>query len=238
MSHSKTGPNQNYRRRASTRQPVEPAPLAATRIAFEERDAERESIARELHDKIGQYLVVMEIELNRLLDDAALSDGLRQRVVQLKTLTNEAREDVGQLAWEIRPAPLRGGNLHDACKLLLDEWAERSQLIFDTHLSLGSLRLPEPIENTIYLVLQEALTNVVKHAGAKRVGVMLQASPHEVTLVVEDDGAGFVGRKKPAGSTTRLGLLGIRERLSLVNGTLEIESAPGTGTTLLVSVPL
>jgi signal transduction histidine kinase len=238
MSRSKARSTQNLRSRASARRPRKTAPLAAARNAFEERDAERESIARELHDKIGQYLVVVEMELSRLLDDAALSDELRQRVAQLKKLTNEAREDVGQLAWEIRPAPLRGGNLHDACKLLLDEWAERSRLTFDTHLSFGSLRLPEAIENTIYRVLQEALTNVVKHAKAKRVGVMLQASPQEVRLVVEDDGEGFVGGKKPVGATVRLGLLGIRERLSLVNGNLEIESAQGKGTTLLISVPL
>jgi chemotaxis family two-component system sensor kinase Cph1 len=79
---------------------------------------------------------------------------------------------------------------------------------------------------------------VVKHAKAKRVGVMLQASLQEVRLVVEDDGQGFIGRNKPAGATARLGLLGIRERLSLVNGTMEIESTPGRGTTLLISVPL
>ena len=181
---------------------------------------------------------MLEMELGRLLDDTALSDGSRQRVALLKKLTNEAREDVGQLAWEIRPTPLRGSNLHDACKLLLDEWAERSRLTFETYLSLGSFRLPGAIENTIYRVLQEALINVVKHAKAKRVGVMLQASPREVRLVVEDDGEGFDGRNKPAGSTTQLGLLGIRERLSLVNGTLEIESAQGKGTTLLISVPL
>jgi signal transduction histidine kinase len=238
MSHSRAGSKQGSGRRASARPHVEPAPPANARFAFEERDAERESIARELHDKIGQYLVVMDMELNRLLADAALSDDVRRRVARLTKLTNEARDDVGQLAWEIRPAPLRGGNLLDACKLLLEEWAERSRLTFDSNLSLGNHPVPEAVEHTIYRVLQEALTNVVKHARARRVGVTLQASSHEIRLIVEDDGEGFVGRERPVGSAARLGLVGMRERLLLVNGTLEIESAPGNGTTLFINVPL
>jgi signal transduction histidine kinase len=91
------------------------------------------------------------------------------------------------------------------------------------------------VETTLYRVLQEALTNIVRHAGATRVGVLLEANEREVRMIVEDDGRGFSPEGEPA---KRLGLLGIRERLSLVSGSLEVETAPGLGCTLFVRVPL
>lgn len=208
--------------------------------AFQEREAERESIARELHDKFGQFLTVMEMELENVAASAGLPPDLRARIEKLRTLTANAHNDVGQLAWEIRPASLHGQRLQDASEQLLEEWGARSPLAFDVHLSLGDRRLPEATETTIYRVLQEAVTNVVKHARATRVGVILQATAKEIRLIVEDDGEGFSDAldTKAGCARGRFGLLGIRERLALVNGTLEIESVPGKGTTLLISVPI
>jgi two-component system, chemotaxis family, sensor kinase Cph1 len=121
----------------------------------------------------------------------------------------------------------------------LDTWSERSAIQFDLHLTLQNKRLSPDIETTLYRVLQEALTNVVRHAGASRVGVVLGAEDRLVTMIIDDDGRGF--NTGDAGLDTapakRLGLLGIRERLALVNGSLEVESTPGSGTTLFIRVP-
>ena len=96
------------------------------------------------------------------------------------------------------------------------------------------------VETTLYRVLQEAITNIARHAEATRVAVLLEAGEKEVCMIVEDNGRGFTpGEAEPAGmALKRLGLLGIRERLSLVSGTLEVESAPGRGCTLYIRAPL
>ena len=122
----------------------------------------------------------------------------------------------------------------------MEEWSERSALKFDVHLALDDRRLPPAIETTLYRVLQEAVRNVVKHARASRVGVILEATDKEVRLIIEDDGKGFIweGDDTSPEASPRLGLLGVRERLALVGGVLEVESAPASGTTLLIHVPL
>jgi len=207
--------------------------------AVQDRDAERESIARELHDRFGQYLTVMELELSAAGRIGNPPPEFRERLERMRTLTAEAQKDMADMAWQMRPASLHGQDLETACTQLVDEWGSRSALVFDLHLSL-STRLPALVEITLYRVLQEAVTNVVKHANASRIGVILRVVSHEVLLIVEDDGCGFVwddtpGRDGPARS---LGLLGIRERLNLVAGELEIESSANRGTTLIARVPL
>lgn len=205
-----------------------------------DQEAERQRIARELHDSLGQYLTVMRLDLDGIARDAGASDATRARVEKLKSLTADVGQEVNQLAWEIRPTALDDLGLQKAFQQFLEEWGERTLLKFDVHLALNDRRLPAAIETTLYRVLQEAIRNVASHAQARKVGVILEASATEVRLIVEDDGKGFVWDPRfgvtPASS--RLGLLGIRERLALVGGLLEIETSPGSGTTLLIHVPL
>ena len=205
-----------------------------------DQEAERQRIARELHDSLGQYLTVMRLDLDGIGRDTGASGSIRARVEKLKSLTTDVGQEVNQLAWEIRPTALDDLGLQKAFQQFLEEWAERSTLKFDLHLALNDRRLPPQIETALYRVLQEAIRNVVQHAQAAKVGVILEASSGEVRLIVEDDGKGFVwdARDGDAPSAPRLGLLGIRERLALVGGLLEIETAPGAGTTLLIHVPL
>ena len=99
-------------------------------------------------------------------------------------------------------------------------------------------RLPPAVETTLYRVLQEAITNIVKHAGARKVGVILRATRDDVVMIIEDDGKGFDPETVNRGSSRRFGLLGMRERLALIHGSLEIETEPGAGTTLIVRAPL
>lgn len=203
------------------------------------REAERAAIARELHDKFGQYLTVMELELDAIGASNDITPALRDRLHKLKALTLSAHGDMNNLAREIRPISLQGQSLSGACEMLAQDWSERSTLLFDLHLSLGAHALESSIADTIYRVLQEAVTNVAKHANATRVGIILRASRDEVVLVVEDDGKGF-GWQPTTDRTSlpQLGIRGMKERLDLVGGSLEIETARDRGTTLLVRVPL
>ncbi len=205
-----------------------------------EQESERQRIARELHDSLGQYLTIMQLDLDGIGRDASASASVKERVGRLKELTADVGQEVGHLAWEIRPTALDDLGLQTAIQQFMEEWAERSPLLFDLHLALRDRRLSPAIETALYRVLQEAILNVVKHAGATRVGVILDATDTEARLIVEDDGKGFVWSETERASapSMRLGLLGMRERLALLGGTLEIETSPGAGTTILIHVPL
>jgi signal transduction histidine kinase len=205
-----------------------------------EQEAERQRIARELHDSLGQYLTTMQLDLEGIARDETATNSIKARVERLKTMTADAGHEVNNLAWEIRPTLLDDLGLQTALQQFLEEWGERTQLQFDLHLTLHNRRLSPAVESALYRVLQEAIHNVVKHAEATRVGVILEATPSVARLIIEDDGKGFtlVDGAGPAAPSSRLGLLGVRERLALVGGTLEIESLPGRGTTLLIHVPI
>ena len=145
--------------------------------------------------------------------------------------------DAGEQApdFGVRPAALDELGLETAICHLIETWDERSDLQFGVHTALNDRQLDPTVETTLYQALQEAITNVARHADARRVGVLLEASEKEVRMIVDDDGRGF-----PPGMAAkrRQGLLGIRERAALVSGTLEVESTPGRGCTILVRVPL
>jgi chemotaxis family two-component system sensor kinase Cph1 len=205
-----------------------------------EQEAERRRIARELHDRLGQYLTAIRLDLDAITRDLTASGTVKARVDRLKILTADAGREVNHLAREIRPTALDDLGLQMAVQQLIEEWGERSALTFDLHLTLEGRRLKPAVETVLYRALQEAILNVVKHAEARRVGIILEASETEVRLIAEDDGKGFALADSDAAgsSSTRLGLLGMRERLALVGGSMEIETSPGQGTTLLIHVPL
>ncbi len=204
------------------------------------QENERKRIARELHDSLGQYLTALQLGLNaigrRYGDDPVTAEEL----AKLRELTARIGGEVNRMAWELRPTALDDLGLEKAIAQYLEEWGERSQLQFDLQVSLGDRRLPQTVETTVYRALQETVTNIVRHASAGRVAVILEVVGRHLQLIVEDDGKGFPVDDNGGGGqgTLRLGLLGIRERLALVDGTLEVESAPGLGTTLFVRVPI
>jgi len=206
----------------------------AVRRVVEAQELERRRLARELHDETGQALTSILLGLKPLED--ALADhpahtalaGLREQVVT-------ALQDVRRLAVELRPAVLDDFGLVPALERLTESFAEQSDVRIDFHSALGEARLPPEVETALYRVVQESLTNIVKHANARNVSVSLARRPTGVAVVIEDDGVGFDQR------TVRregIGLLGMRERLALIDGRLEIESRPGAGTTLVAEVPV
>ena len=161
-------------------------------------------------------------------------------LAELKDLTADLGGELNRMAWELRPMALDDLGLRTAITQYLEEWGERAGLRIDLEIALDERRLPQAVETALFRVLQEAITNVVKHSGADQVGVILEATDGEVRLIIEDNGHGFVldnGTELALGMK-HFGLLGVRERLALVKGSLEVESAPNSGTTVYVRVPI
>jgi len=208
------------------------------RSTVEDQEAERLRIARELHDSLGQTLTLLQLGLDEL--GPALPAGEKNRLTALRQLAQGVGSEVNRLAWEIRPTALDDLGLQTAIQHFVETWSERLNLQFDLRLALNDRRLAPAVETALYRVLQEAITNIARHAGATRVGVLLEARDDEVRMIIEDNGRGFAPDDPVRAGTpaARLGLLGMRERLSLISGSLEIESAPGRGCTLFVKAPL
>jgi signal transduction histidine kinase len=204
----------------------------AVRRVLEAQELERARLARELHDETGQALTSILLGL-KPLESAAVTEEEREGIAAVRELVVRTLQDVRRLAVELRPSALDDFGLVPAVRRLVDSIREQSDLQVELEARLGDERLSQEAETALYRVIQEAFTNVVKHAGARHVTVLLQRADDKALAVVEDDGRGF----DP--STTRadaLGLAGMRERLALVGGRLRIESS-GAGTTLVAEVP-
>jgi signal transduction histidine kinase len=201
------------------------------------QEEERKRIARELHDGLAQYLTALHLKLNTLDQTGASRP---QVLTELRALIGELDQAVNRMAWELRPVALDELGLRRAVGHYLEEWAEMAQLQVDVEVDLGGRTLPPAIEATLFRVLQEATTNVLRHAEASRVGVLLEIKDDAVRLIVEDNGHGFPAEDGRSASATRrrFGLRGMRERLALVHGKLDVESSSDSGTTVFVSIPL
>jgi len=205
------------------------------------QEEERHRLARELHDQMGQHLTALSLGLKVLRDGEPADAASHPRLRQLQELTELMGKEIHQIALDLRPTALDDLGLRTALVNYAEAWSERSRVAVDFQSSgLDGERLPAPLETALYRVLQEALTNVLKHSQAGRVSVVLHRTEGQVTLVVEDDGRGFDAEARPGatGGTGRLGLLGMQERLTLVGGTLTVESAPGGGASVFARVPL
>ena len=206
----------------------------AVRRVVQAQELERQRLARELHDETGQALTSILLGL-KPLEDALADHPARADLARLREQVVSALQDVRRLAVELRPAVLDDFGLVPALERLTDAFAEQSDVRVDFHSALGEKRLPSEVETTLYRVVQESLTNIVKHANAQHVSVSLARRATTAAAVIEDDGDGFDPR---AVREEGVGLLGLRERLSFVDGRLEIESRPGVGTTIVAEVPL
>ena len=197
------------------------------------QELERRRLARELHDETGQALTSILLGL-KSLEDVADERELAESTRRLRELVVTTLQDVRRLAVELRPTALDDFGLVPALERLVETFREQTGIEVDLEPRLGEERLPSDVETTLYRITQEALTNVVKHAHAKRVSIVLTRRDGSISAVIEDDGQGFQEGK---GSGNGLGLLGMQERVALVDGRLSVESSPGSGTTLSIEVP-
>ena len=204
------------------------------------QEDERRRISRELHDQMGQQITALMLRL-RLAKDAAGGDSpLRELLRWLEDHAALISRDVHRVALELRPTALDDLGLPDALSQYAEEWTRRSRVASELRINgFGEERLPPLVETTIYRAVQEAMTNVLKHAGAARVVVTLSRLNDSASVIIEDDGKGFDGeRAMETESRARLGLLGMRERVAFADGTLAIESSPGAGTSVLIRIPI
>ncbi len=206
----------------------------ALRRAVRAQEAERRRLARELHDETGQALTSMLLGLSAV-ERAETGEAAHAAVGDLRKLVVETLQSVRRLATELRPAALDDFGLEPALRRLGQTVSETGSLDVQVEARLGLGRLPAEVETAVYRIVQEALTNAVKHAAAERVSVVVTRTSERVSVVIEDDGAGF---DSSAGPGEGLGLLGMRERVVLLDGSLTIDSQPGSGTTLVLEVPL
>ena len=144
---------------------------------------------------------------------------------------------VRRLARDLRPAALDDLGLVTALSTYVDEWSKQSGIAADFCSRNGGQRLPTAVESTLYRVVQEALTNVARHADAQNVGVVLECASQTVIAIVEDDGRGFDPQQIGIDGSVHFGLRGIRERAALLGGAVTIESSAGT-TSLFVRLPI
>ena len=198
------------------------------------QELERRRLARELHDETGQALTSILLGL-RAIDDTAEAPAAKQAVEDVRELVRSTLQDVRQLAVDLRPKALDDFGLVAAVERLAHAFAEQTGIAVEFVPTLSERRLPFEVETALYRIVQETLTNVVKHARASRVSVVLTRKDDSVSMIVEDDGVGFdPARTRDDG----LGLVGMRERVGLLGGRLTVESRPGAGTTFVAEVPL
>ena len=197
------------------------------------QELERKRLARELHDETGQALTSILLGL-KPLEQSASTDEDRAAVASLRELVVSTLQDVRRLAVELRPTALDDFGLATAVERLAGTFREQTGMRVDFEAQLGENRLPTEVETTLYRIVQEALANIVKHADASHVSILLTRGERTVAAVVEDDGRGFDG---DATRDDVLGIVGMRERVGLVGGRLRVESTVGSGTTVAAEVP-
>ena len=201
------------------------------------QEDERRRIARDIHDQAGQQVTALRMSLESLASQSIADSTLLAYTARAQRLAEELDETIDFLAWELRPAALERTGLAQALDNLVRGWSVRCRTAAHFE-SAGAedLRFPKTIEANIYRLTQEALHNVLKHAKAERVSVFLGRLGDHALVIIEDDGCGFT--LPEALSSSGLGLESMRERASLIGAELQIESAPGHGTSVLVRVPL
>jgi signal transduction histidine kinase len=201
------------------------------------QEEERRAIARELHDQLGQQLTALRLSLDPIKQEAWGREASRAKVEHFEEILRRLDSDVDMMAWRLRPPALDDLGLSAALEQFVREWSEHSDVEAKFHAAgLGGDRLPPEVEVNLYRITQEALNNIEKHAQAGNACVILERRDEQVMLIVEDDGKGFDPDEKGGGGS--MGLINMRERAALINGRLEIESAPGAGTTIFARVPL
>ena len=205
------------------------------------QEEERKNISRELHDVIAQTLTGINVRLAALKKEAATNTkGLDRNITRTQRLVEHSVNIVHQFARELRPAVLDDLGLVPALHSFMKNFAMRTGVRASlTTFTMKIEQLDATRRTVLFRVAQEALTNVARHARASRVEVSIQKLPDSICMKIKDDGKSFdVERALHANGGKRLGLLGMRERLEMVGGRFDVDSAPGKGTTVEAQIPL
>ena len=223
---------------------LEHSALASRLISIQ--DEERHRIARDLHDNIGQQVTALRLQLDLLAGTP--NDDVRHRVAQAQTIVDRLDTQLDFLTGELRPVVLDLGAV-SAIQQFVDEWSKAFGVAADFRCpGVEHLRMNPKVETHLYRVVQEALNNVAKHASARHVRVQLERRDQLLVLSIADDGNGFdLSARARARARARvsahslgqgLGLVGMRERAQIISGTIEIQSTPGRGTSVILKFPI
>jgi two-component system, NarL family, sensor histidine kinase UhpB len=203
------------------------------------QEQERKRIARELHDETSQVLTSLLISL-AVLEESITTPEAQGPIAETRMLAHQTLRAIRSLSIDLRPSALDDLGLLPALRWYIKEYQQKFSIQVEFQPTGFRERLPAEIETALYRIIQEALTNVAKYAHARTVHVTLKEEGNQVQAIVTDDGCGFDMEKlqKMAGQERGLGLVGMQERAHLLDGTLNIQSSPGHGTTIEVSIPL
>ncbi len=228
---------QGTARDISERKQTQEALRLYSRALIDAQETERQRIARELHDEIGQVLTAVRINLQtaktaRNAAEAAnhIEDSIR--------VTDEALRQVRDLSLDLRPPHLDDFGLATALRWFIDRFSQRTGIVAKFETTDDEQRLARETETACFRIAQEALTNVARHAKAKRVSVKLKRNRDQLFLIVKDDGVGFDVNALGHSTPVALGLRGMKERASAVRGRIDIDSADGKGTQVRVRFPV
>jgi two-component system sensor histidine kinase UhpB len=201
------------------------------------QEDERRRIALDLHDQFGQQLSALAMKLSALKHDCDRRTNFRAELAALETITRQLDVDLELIVWRLRPPELDDLGVTAAIAHYVKRWSDATGVRAEWHATgVPPGRLTDEMEIALYRIAQEALNNVAKHAHASSVAVLLDVRSDRASLIVEDDGAGF-DLEHPTRPRQRFGLDGMRERATLAGGTVDLESVPGKGTTVVVRIP-
>jgi len=207
------------------------------------QEDERQRIARDIHDQFGQQLTALRLKIDALKKtcakmDAPDGENAAAQIEELQQISEYLDRDVDFLAWELRPSSLEDLGLRLTLQNYVTEWEKHTGVKTEFHtMGLSKIKLTNETETNLYRIAQESLNNILKHADATAVSVLLEKRKETLVLIIEDNGVGFDPNKKRKGAKG-LGLVGMRERARIVGGETEIESEKGKGTTIYVRVPV
>ena len=218
---------------------LEQEKLAQQRYAhrlIESQEAERKRIAAELHDGLGQSLLVIK---NRTIIGKKLapdSEKMQAQFEEISKATGQALEEVRSIAYNLRPYHLERLGLRESIEAMLEKIREATELQINARVALYDEVFSKDDEVTFYRVIQECLNNIIKHANATKVDISIVQNETQVTAHIQDNGRGFVAA--PENQSSGFGLIGMSERVRMLGGTQAIETEVGKGTTVMVIIPL
>lgn len=218
---------------------AEEAKRDLSRNVLNAQEQERRRVARELHDGVNQLLSSSKYRLHAIEQQLALNNKpMAKKISQTKGLIDKAISEVRLISRNLRPSELDDLGLAAALRSLADEFQERTEVTVDLKTSFAEHHLSEVIELTVYRIVQEALNNVEKHAGATRVAIHASGQGAMLALMIRDDGRGFDPATIRKTRKSGWGLANMRERVSYVGGMMAVKSVPKKGTEIALQIPI
>lgn len=225
---------------AQSRRAAETQIRQLTERVFSAQDKERKRIARDLHDQIGQQLTALRFQLE-LLRGISREAKLVERIEETQTIARQLDSDIDFLTWELHSSALESVDIVGALANYVSEWSKRFRVLADFQVKdLDQGRLAPDVKTNLYRIVQEGLHNVAKHSQATRVKILIEGDDDRIGLSVKDNGVGFDAASlgSPEASGTGIGMIGMKERAASMGADIAIDSAPGEGTGIRLTVPL